>query len=83
MTTAHHRPDKPFRAQDRECPFCGALGYLVLLSNRGRRRDAAGQGAFLDLAAQEVSHLEIERLRRVVVNGHMLMLGTHGLTCAV
>ena len=81
VTPANHRADQPFLAQDRERTFRRALGYLVLLSNRARRRNPADQGATLDLSAQDRRHLEVERSRRFMINSHMIMLGTHRLTC--
>ena len=82
VTPAHNRADQPFVAQNREGAFRGALGYLELLSNRARRRHPAGQGAALDLAAEDSCHLEVERSRRFVINSHVIMLGTYRLTCA-
>ena len=82
MAAADDGADQPFVAEDRERAFGGALGYLVLLGDRGHGWDAAGQLAVVDLAAQHGRHLEVERLGRLMINnGHMIMLGTYGLTC--
>jgi hypothetical protein len=81
VTAADDRPDEPFLAQDRERAFRGALGYVVLLGDRTSRRDTAGKLAVVDLAAHDVGYLVVERLRRFMINGHVIMLGTHGLTC--
>ena len=39
---AHHRPDRPFLAQDREGPFRSAFGHVVVLGDGDCRRGAAG-----------------------------------------
>ena len=82
MAAADYGPDQAFVAQDRERAFGGALGDLVLLGDGADWRDAAGEFAFADLGAQDCRYLQVERLGRFMINnGHMIMLGTYGLTC--
>jgi len=75
VTAPNPRPDQALIPQHRQCPLGRALCDAVLLREALDRWDAPRQLASLDLAAQDGCELEVQRLFRVMINGHMITLG--------
>src|ERR1700677_1282088 len=82
MAAAHPAADQALLAQHRERSLSRALRYPVLLREGLHGRDSPLQFPGFDLGAQDRRQLLVQRLLGVMINSHMITIGTCTLTCA-
>jgi hypothetical protein len=76
MTAAHPATDKALFTEYGERPLGRALRHAVLLGECLHRWDARGNLAGLDPAAQDRRKLQVQRFLCVMVDAHMITVGT-------